>query len=249
MIQSDIITFAKLRGNHAVVGNDTKPYEVFRAYTINPARNVAASASNPSTLPNENLKAESTTENELGLEMTLLDGRLSFDFSVYEKTTDDLLSTLDISPSTGFSEIATNAGSVQNKGFEALVRFAPIQSNDFKWNVTLNYNAYTSEILSLGNDATGNEIQYLNLMSPQGGVSIGGQVGEPFGVIRGHAHVRDANGDKVLNVRTSGSGDSAYQYAHYLRTSNSDNVIGDINPDWTGSIRNSFSYKNFDLSF
>lgn len=249
LIQSDIITFAKLRGNHAVVGNDTKPYEVFRAYTINPARNGAASASNPSTLPNENLKAESTTENELGLEMTLLDGRLSFDFSVYEKTTDDLLTSLDISPSTGFSEIATNAGSIQNKGFEALVRFAPIQSNDFKWNVTLNYNAYTSEILSLGNDATGNEIQYLNLMSPQGGVSIGGQVGEPFGVIRGHAHVRDANGDKVLNVRTSGSGDSAYQYAHYLRTSNSDNVIGDINPDWTGSIRNSFSYKNFDLSF
>jgi hypothetical protein len=86
-------------------------------------------------------------------------------------------------------------------------------------------------------------------MSPQGGVQIGGQVGEPFGVIRGHAHVRDANGAKVLNVRTSGSGANAYQYAHYLRTSDSDNVIGDINPDWTGSIRNSFTYKNFDLSF
>ena len=149
-----------------------------------------------------------------------------------------------MSPSTGFSGIVTNAGSIQNKGFEALVRVTPVMMNDFKWNVVLNYSTFESEILSLGNDATGNAIQYLNQMSPQGGVSIGGQVGEPYGVIRGHAHVRDANGDKVLNVR-SGS----YDYAHYLRTSNSNNVIGDINPDWTGSIRNSFTYKNFDLSF
>jgi len=244
LIKSDLITFAKLRANHAVVGNDTAPYNVFRAYTINPARNGSASSSNPSTLPNQNLKAESTTENEIGLEMTLLDGRLSFDVSLYEKTTDDLLTSLDMSPSTGFSGIVTNAGSIQNKGFEALVRATPVMMNDFKWNVVLNYNTFDSEILSLGNDATGNAIQYLNQMSPQGGVSIGGKVGEPFGVIRGTKHIRDANGNKVLAV-TSGD----YDYANYAKTTNSDNVIGNINPDWTGSIRNSFTYKNFDLSF
>ena len=244
LINSDLFTFAKLRANHAVVGNDTAPYNVFRAYTINPARNGSASSSNPSTLPNQNLKAESTTENEIGLEMTLLDGRLGFDVSFYEKTTDDLLTSLDMSPSTGFSGIVTNAGSIQNKGFEALVRATPVMMNDFKWNVVLNYNTFDSEILSLGNDATGNAIQYLNQMSPQGGVSIGGKVGEPFGVIRGTKHIRDANGNKVLTV-TSGS----YDYANYAKTTNSDNVIGNINPDWTGSIRNSFTYKNFDLSF
>ena len=81
-------------------------------------------------------------------------------------------------------------------------------------------------------------------MSPQGGVSIGGQVGEPYGVIRGHAYVRDANGNRVLNVRTG----SSYDYAHYQRTSDSDIVIGDIT-DWTGSVRNSFSYKEFNISF
>ncbi len=244
LIESDLISFAKLRLNHAVVGNDTGPYNVFRAYTINPAINGAASASNPSTLPNSNLKAETTTENEIGLEINMLDRKLSFDFSFYNKTTDDLLTSLGVSPATGFSGLVTNAGSIENKGFEALVRINPISTADFSWNVTMNYNTYTSEILSLGNDATGNAIQYLGYMSPQGGIEIGGQVGEPYGVIRGHAHVRDANGNKVLRVR-SGS----YDYAHYLRTSNSDNVIGDINPDWTGSVRNTFTYKNFDLSF
>ena len=141
----------------------------------------------------------------------MLDRKLSFDFSFYNKTTDDLLTSLGVSPATGFSGLVTNAGSIENKGFEALVRINPISTADFSWNVTMNYNTYTSEILSLGNDATGNAIQYLGYMSPQGGIEIGGQVGEPYGVIRGHAYVRDANGNKVLRVR-SGS----YDYAHYL---------------------------------
>ena len=181
--------------------------------------------------------------------MSLFNGRVGFDLSLYEKTTDHLLTDLDVTPSTGFSAIVTNAGSIQNKGFEALFRVKPIATYNFNWDITLNYNMYRSEILDLGNDATGKAIQYLNLMSPQGGIQVGGQVGEPFGVIRGHTYVRDANGRKVLAVETTGSGDGDYQYAHYQRTSNSDNIIGDINPDWTGSIRNSFSYKNIALSF
>ena len=245
LIDSEAISFAKLRLNYAQVGNDTDPYNVFRAYTINPARGAAASASNPSFLPNANLIAETTTESEIGLEMNLLGGKLGFDFSYYDKTTEDLLTDLDVSPSTGFSGITTNAGSIKNTGFEALVRINPIETVDFKWNVVLNYSTYTSEIVSLGNDATGNAIQYIGYMSPQGGIQIGGQVGEPYGVIRGHKFVRDANGEKVLNVRSG----SSYDYAHYQRTSDSDLVIGDINPDWTGSVRNSFSFKDFNLSF
>ena len=249
LIKSEDLTFAKLRGSHSVVGNDTTPYNVFRAYTINAARGGSASASNPSTLPNKNLQAETTTENEIGLELNFFSGRLGLDLALYDKTTDHLLTDLDVSPATGFSEIVTNAGSIQNKGLELLLKATPIVNDNFRWNVTFNYNTFDSEILSLGNDATGKTVQYLNLMSPQGGVQIGGQVGEPFGVIRGHSFVRDANGNKVLNVRNSKADGSGYDYAHYLRTEDSDNVIGDINPDWTGSIRNSISYKNFDLSF
>ena len=96
------------------------------AMDINPARNGAASASNPSILPNQNLKAETTTENEFGLEATLFDNRLGFDFSIYNKTTDHLLTSLDISPSTGFSGIVTNAGSIENTGIEAMIRATPV---------------------------------------------------------------------------------------------------------------------------
>jgi TonB-linked SusC/RagA family outer membrane protein len=158
LITTNAITFAKFRASHAVVGNDTAPYNVFRAYTINAARNGKASASNPSILPNKDLKAETTTENEIGLEMSLLEGRLGFDLSLYEKTTDHLLTSLDVSPATGFSGIVTNAGSIRNKGIEVLVRATPIMLDDFRWNIILNYSSYESEILSLGNDATGKAI-------------------------------------------------------------------------------------------
>ena len=80
--------------------------------------------------PNANLIAETTTESEIGLEMNLLGGKLGFDFSYYDKTTEDLLTDLDVSPSTGFSGITTNAGSIKNTGFEALVRINPIETVD-----------------------------------------------------------------------------------------------------------------------
>jgi TonB-linked SusC/RagA family outer membrane protein len=248
LIKSEGLTFAKLRLSHSVVGNDTAPFNVYKAYTINAARNGSASASNPSILPNKNLKAETTTENEIGLELNLFNGRLGFDLALYDKTTNHLLTNLDVSPSTGFNGIVTNAGSIQNKGIEASLNITPIVNENFRWKMTLNYNTFESKILSLGNDATGKAVQYLDLMSVQGGVQMGGQVGEPFGVIRGHAFVRDANGNKVIKVNST-TAEGGYQYGHYQRTSKSDHIIGDINPDWTGSIRNSFSYKNFDLSF
>ena len=59
--------------------------QCFQSLYNDPARGGAASASNPSTLPNTNLKAETTTENEIGIEMSLLDGKLGFDFSFMTK--------------------------------------------------------------------------------------------------------------------------------------------------------------------
>ena len=99
--------------------------------------------------------------------------------------------------------------------------------------------------MSLGNDATGNVRQYIGYIVLQGGIQIGGQVGEPYGVIRGHKFVRDVNGEKVLRVRSGSSMTMLIIKGHQIP----DLVIGDINPDWPGSVRNSFSFKDFDLSF
>ena len=72
-------------------------------------------------------------------------------------------------------------------------------------------------------------------------------MGEAFGVIRGSDYVYHENGQPI--VYTSADAPSASWIGKYARTSTNDQVIGNINPDWTGGIKNNLNYKNFNLSF
>ena len=80
----------------------------------------------------------------------------------------------------------------------------------------------------------------------QGGVSIGGKPGEPYGVIRGKDHIY-VDGQPM--VYTTADAPSGSYVGVYARTSSTDNILGDINPDWTGGIKNTFRYKNLKASF
>jgi len=242
LIDADWLTFAKLRGNYAEVGNDLGPYNVFRTYGINAGFNGQASASNPSTLNNADLKKESTKETEFGIEAKFLQNRLGVDVSFYNRTTDDLLTPLDVSTASGVSSIWLNGGSIENKGFEALVTATPVRTDNFSWDVKFNFARNRSKVLSLAEG-----LDFLQLASLQGGITIGAKVGEPYGVIRGRDYVYHANGGKV--VYTSDDAPSGSYVGVYARTSESNHVLGNINPDWTGGVKNTFRYKDFDFSF
>ena len=82
------------------------------------------------------------------------------------------------------------------------------------------------------------DIKNLEIASLQGGVTINARVGEPYGTIQGQDYVFDGNGNRVV-------GASGY----YEFSPTSDIVIGNVNPEWTGGINNTLSYKNIGLSF
>lgn len=233
LLQKDWLSFGKFRANYAKVGNDTDPYRIFNTYDINPAFNGSASASNISSFNNPNLKNESSRDIELGLEMQLFKNRFGFDVSYYNRKTTDLITPLDVSTSTGAVSIVQNAGDVQNKGLELILNGKPIKTASFSWDVKVNFAKNRSEVTRLAEG-----ISFIQLGSVQGGVTLGAQLGEPYGVIRGRDFIYHENGQPI--VGTNG---------YYLRTANSDVVIGDINPDWIGGIKNTFNYKNFNLSF
>jgi len=234
---ADWLSYGKLRANYAEVGNDTGPYRINPEYIVNPAFGGAGSLTNPSALNNANLRPERTTEFEVGLEMKMFDNRLGFDVSYYDKTTDDLITNVTISSASGASSSFLNAGSIKNRGIEVFVNATPIRSEDFAWDVKLNWskNENTVEALAPG-------IDYLEFSSIFG-ASFGAQVGESFGTIRGTDWVFDDAGNRVVN-RTTG---------RYVTTSGqtngSNNVLGDSNPDWLGGITNTFRYKDLSLSF
>jgi len=107
----------------------------------------------------------------------------------------------------------------------------PVRVSDFSWDITLNFARNLNEVVYLQEGITN-----LQLGSLQGGVTINARVGEPYGTIQGTDYVY-LNGKRVINST-----------GYYAISTTSDNVIGNVNPDWTGGILNSFSFKGINLS-
>jgi len=190
------------------------------------------------TKKNPNLKPEQTTSKEIGLELAFLKSRLGFDVSYYSTNTFNEILPVNVSPATGFNFQYLNAGSVQNKGIEASLNGTPVLTNNFSWKVTVNFTAAKNKITSLYKDATGQEAKNLLLAGFQNGESLNAPLGQSFGTIRGTDYIYNANSEKVVKAN-----------GQYEITATSNNNIGNVNPDWTGGINNSFTYKNFSLSF
>ncbi|SFW63349.1 TonB-linked outer membrane protein, SusC/RagA family [Sinomicrobium oceani] len=230
----ETINFGKFRFNYARVGNDTDPYQLMNTYAFDPSFNGAYSASAPATSNNPNLKSETMEEFEAGLEMNFFASRLSFDLSVYQRKTFDLITNTAVSGSSGFTGIWVNSGDIENKGIEARVTVVPVQSQDFRWEMTANWAKNENKVTRIFGD---NEFLLLGSMW---NTTVGAQIGESTGTIRGYDFVYDdATGQKV--VGTDGK--------YLVDTSDSQAVIGDANPDWIAGLNNSFTYKNLNLSF
>ena len=232
LIKKDWLSFGKFRANYAEVGNDTSPYQVFNTYNVGAAFNGSASASNPSAFNNPDLKSETSKEFEIGLEAQFFNNRLGFDVSYYKRKTVDLITPITVSNATGASNLWLNGGDMENTGYEAVVNATPIKTSNFSWDVKLNWSTNEGIITRLAEG-----IEFMQLASVQGGVTLGGALNEPFGTIRGKDLVYHANGQPI--VKTNG---------YYQLTTATTEKIGNITPDWTGGVKNTFKYKNFSLS-
>jgi len=233
IIETDWLSFAKLRANYAEVGNDTDVYRLINTYNISLPFNGSGNASNPATLNNQDLKPERSKNYELGLEAKFLENRLGFDFSYYNNKTEDQITPVPTSDATGYSARILNAGTIENKGIEVLFRATPIKTENFNWNLSVNWAKNRSEVVELIDG-----VENLQLANLQGGVSINAAPGEPYGAIRGTDYVYNENGQKVVGAD-----------GNYLLSETNNEIIGNIQPDWIGGIQNTLSYKNLTLSF
>ena len=233
IIEEEWLDFAKLRANYAQVGSATDPYNVYNTYVVSAPFNGQGSASLSSTLNNLDLKSETSTSYEIGLESSFINDRVNFDISYYRTRTEDQITPVDISNATGYGRKLLNAGEIENKGLEVLVGLVPIRTEDFSWNMNVNWSKNENEVISLAGD-----LENLQLASFQGGVSINAAPGEPYGAIRGTDYVYDNQGNKVVDAN-----------GYYEISSSNNEVLGNIQPDWNAGITNTFNYKNLSFSF
>jgi hypothetical protein len=138
--------------------------------------------------------------------------------------------TIAVSRATGYAYKYVNGGEIQNKGMELMLSGTPVKVGKFKWDVTANWSAYRSKVLSLAEG-----INNYVLQNYGGGVSLNATVGQPYGVLRGTGFDYK-DGEKLVT--------SAGYYA-----AKTDQVIGNPNPDWMMGISNSLSFAGLNLNF
>ena len=238
-VESDVISFLKLRGGWAKVGNATGAYRTDPYFTAGSSTIYGVTQYNQATeFPPAGLKPETVITNEVGFEINFLRNRIGLDLAMYDKTTTDQIMSVAISKATGYTSTLVNAGEINNKGIEIQFHGAAIKNpNGFSWDIYLNWAKDKSEVVELYTDpVTGQSLESYQLGS-EWSTRVQARPGEPWGVIYGTGMLRRTS-DNAIIVANSG------------RPRTKANMkLGSVTPDWIGGLRNEFSYKNFTLGF
>ena len=218
----------KLRANYAEVGSDAPAYSTMSTYSQNTNWNDLALFSVNSTLQNPDLKPERTKGWEVGLEARFVNNRVGFDLAYYQNNTYDQILPVLVSPFTGVTRMWVNGGQVENKGWEITLTTTPIQSKNWRWDLNVNWWQNRNEVIALFGD-----VENLLIYSAWD-ISINATVGEPYGNMRGMGFIY-TDGKKTVD-----------ENGYYLRT-DSDTVIGNIQPDWKMGIPTTVSWRGLSL--
>lgn len=203
------------------------------------------------TLANENVKPERQQETEYGFDLSFLNNRLGLTVNIYNKKVKDLLINRFIAPTSGFSSLLDNYGSLENKGYEVVLTGTPVSRKDLKWEITCIYNHNRNKAVSIG--------QALTLLSTNAGAPVAIIEGQPIGVFYGTFFATDASGNLLKNAAGIPQQEAGVQNSALVYTpgrngttglpsgSTLRRIIGNPNPDYTASLVNEVTYKKLSL--
>jgi hypothetical protein len=240
----------KLRFSYGKAGNLTGigPYDRFNVYQ--PVIYTGGGFAPLNRIGNENIRPETKEEWEAGADMQLINGRLGLQFTVFNQTITDLVLPFNLSPSNGAASIIDNLGKMSNKGFEAMITGSPVRTNSFKWDMSVLINKTKNRVDEVYRNATfigfdGSNTQGVLLNHPVGVYYVNYYARNADGTLL----LKDVNGFKLPQVER---GDAITGLAQ--RDANGQptgtplrKVLGDPNPDFTATLANEFTYKNWSL--
>jgi TonB-linked SusC/RagA family outer membrane protein len=236
-IQSDVLSFLKLRGSVAQAGSSGSPYQLTGNYSLDQnAHGGVPLASFTSTIPDPNLKNELTTSVEVGIEARLFKNRAGIALAYYDATTRNQILDVPLPTSSTFASRRINAGAINNHGVELTLNGSPIKtSSGFTWDATFNFSRNRNKVISLAEGVD------TYVLGADRGVNVVAEPGKAFGTIVGNGFqwLRDANGNRLVDGTT---GLPLKSNAKFLY------AMGNALPNWIGGFNNSFRYKGINLS-
>ena len=235
-LKGDYLSYLKVRGGWSEVGSagPLAPYSLESSFSFSGSPwGTTPIAFSPGSLWNPNIKNETTTEVEVGLEAKLFKNRLRFDVTYYDKETTDVIMNKAIDASSGNTSFWDNAATITNNGIELSLGADIIKKEDWSVGVNLNWAKNTNVVDDIDDDPTTDNGQVV--LGGLWNVDIVAQEGQAVGSIYGPGFLRDDEGNIIYE-------NGLPQRDATLKT------LGNINADWTGGLGLNASYKNFRLS-
>ncbi|PJJ62579.1 SusC/RagA family TonB-linked outer membrane protein [Chryseobacterium geocarposphaerae] len=277
---SQTITDLKLRLGYGLSGNNRIGSFLYDTFFITSSdygyafgTNVTPGATTGNIMANKNVKWETATSKNLGLDFGLFKGKVYGTLDLYQTDTKDLLLLAKIPQTSGYEYQYQNSGSTTNKGIEFSVGSAIINNKNFTWKIDANISSNKNTIKSLGNSASASANYYYYPSGWQNNlndflVQVGKPVGTYWGyVTAGRYEISDFNYDPATLTYTLKSGiASSAAVANgakavqpgdlKLQDLNGDGVIdtkdmtdlGNAQPKFYGGFNQTFRYKNWDMS-
>ncbi|MFT4848549.1 MAG: TonB-linked SusC/RagA family outer membrane protein [Sediminicola sp.] len=242
---NDVINDLKLRGSYGVTGNDRVANGYYGGLVIpfdlfNTGQGYNGSVGLfPSQIGNPNLKWETTTKANIGIDFGLLKNKLTGSFDVYKNETKDVFITRpNTAISGGFTGISDNVGTLENSGIELMLNYKIVNNDKFFWSIGANASYNKNEITSLpGTEPNANGDIILN--AAQGAVEAVGYAFNTFYAVR-WAGVNPTNGRPLYLDR---DGNTTEDYSVDDRVFTNKSSI----PVYQGGFNTSLSYKGFSL--
>ena len=256
----------KLRASYGVNGNISGlgPYTAQGQYNVGSQYGGFAAVQN-TVIANTELQWEQSRTLDFGLDLGVFDNRVNIMFDVYRRETDNLLASLALPHSTGFSSTLTNLGSLENKGIELELntRIMPSTSS-FQWDLGFNVSKVSNKILKLPyNGVENNRIGGVQVWDQEtgayvwkGGLQEGGTMGDYYtykmlGVYATDAEAASGPIDNLTPIADKklygGDAIIADLDGNKILDTRDQVYAGNIYPKWTGGFSNSFNYKNIGL--
>ncbi|MBS2211413.1 TonB-dependent receptor [Carboxylicivirga mesophila] len=234
----DFLNDLKVRAGWGIVGNDQiRNYAYYGTVGSNnyPIGGTLMPGTYPNAMDNNSLKWEESEQTNIGLDISVLNGRIQLTADAYHRKTRDLLLDAPLPISTGYQAALQNIGNLENKGLEFSLNTVNIDK-EVKWsstfNISFNQNEVTNlvvESLPMGNIAGRGEAILL-----EEGQSLGTLYGYIWGGVdpaTGNAYYIDANGEST-----------------FTPTADDRQIIGNANPDFFYGLDNTVSYKGIGLT-
>ena len=272
---SKILSTLKPRVSYGVNGNvaGLGDYEVQGSYSLQGLYNGQSGFLNTGII-NNNLRWEKSKTTDVGLDLGVLQNRITFIFDYFDRRTSDLLTNLSLPSYTGFNSVRTNLGTLQNKGYEFALNANIInQPNGLRLDVGANASFVKNKILQLPPNGQPNNRQGgFQIYDPKSGklIWVGGyQEGQSLGdvyafkqvsIFQNESEISKIAGSRYDAVaKIGGPNTSATNFitpgdVNWLDVDHNDTIdnrdqvyIGNINPKWTGGFTVTLAYKGFNL--